>query len=524
MSAAAASAQGQLRSHQGLIGAKDLFGTEVTGLPDVNNDGIPDYAVSGPGVSTGGNSGGTVVAFSGATGAQLWTALGSGGWVPCVGGGTNGDFLGAAMVLIPDADGDGFDDLAVSSPNYGVTSGGCRDPFYGRLTVHSSVTGNVIPGRTRTGTAPIKYGIMLERMSDMDSDGVDEYAASNGATLDIINGATGMLMSGVPIPAGTSAFAPAGDFDEDGLPWEVAFGNMTTGTVEVIDTILPFKKWTYTGPSSSAYGQVLTFVPGANGVANTILVGAPNDGPSANGGVYSITFDGGSTQLSTGDPGDMLGGSFAYGGNADLDLLNDDVLVGAVGGNYVRIIDLDGNQLRQATVPNSSKFGASVAWVGDTSSSGFTEFIVGDPEFMALQGRATVFIGGPDATLNQNYGSGCSPSGMVSTLTMDFGLRIGQPSAATLTGAPAGVPTTLYFGQASTTGIIIGQCTIWMNPQFGPIALTSALTGANGSYVFPAVTVPMDPQIIGLEFTHQALVIEAGQLALSNAVSSVVGW
>jgi len=87
--------------------AGDHFGHAMDHLADLDGDGLGDFVVSAPFASPGGLAGaGSAFVYSGATGSLLYTFHGEGA----------GDGFGSSLANIGDADGDGFDDIALGAP------------------------------------------------------------------------------------------------------------------------------------------------------------------------------------------------------------------------------------------------------------------------------------------------------------------------------------------------------------------------------------------------------------------------
>ena len=97
------------------------FGLAAADLGDINGDGFRDLAVSAFDHDSGGFlNNGRVFAFSGATGAVLWTSS----------GGASGRTLGKAMGAISDITGDGIADLAAGERGFtGIATGTGRVVF-----------------------------------------------------------------------------------------------------------------------------------------------------------------------------------------------------------------------------------------------------------------------------------------------------------------------------------------------------------------------------------------------------------
>ena len=106
------------------------FGKALADPGDLNGDGVADLVVGAPGYAVGGsNNKGRVFAFSGATGAVLWTADG----VPL--SGAFGKVVGATA----DVTGDGVPDLVVGDPGWGGSSTGL-----GRVVFVNGATGTLV--------------------------------------------------------------------------------------------------------------------------------------------------------------------------------------------------------------------------------------------------------------------------------------------------------------------------------------------------------------------------------------------
>lgn len=183
----------------------ESFGGHVSASADLTGDGIPDILVGAGGAST---DHGFIRAFSGSDGSTLWTLSGN-----------SGEYLGFATLPLGDVDQDGFVDFLATSANpplgnpngYGVTlySGATRSPIY-----------------TILGDASEGLGASLVPLGDLDLDGFDDFAASEGDIVQkgihVFSGKAGTLLYLIPPPSDSSptfghACAGGGDVDGDGF-------------------------------------------------------------------------------------------------------------------------------------------------------------------------------------------------------------------------------------------------------------------------------------------------------------------
>jgi len=169
------------------------FGSRVSGLGDVDKDGVPDFAV--------GDDNSTVRIYSGKTAAMLKQLTTGGG--------------GVALGELGDVDNDGYADVLIGA-------------FYNHeAKVYSGKTFAVI--RTFSGTTGEQFGWAVSGVGDLDNDKVPDLAigAPNNRVpgrVVVYSGRTGAKLKELK---GTSATTPdlfgrtvseAGDLDNDGTP------------------------------------------------------------------------------------------------------------------------------------------------------------------------------------------------------------------------------------------------------------------------------------------------------------------
>jgi hypothetical protein len=204
-----------------------LLGSATDLAGDLDGDGVRDHVVGGRGLTTGGS----VLAYSGATGELLWRFNGHGGSVelgsffvaglddidgdgtPDVYGAdyadrTNGRASGAAFVLsgvdgapihtwtgragdglgpgreAGDLDRDGVQDLAV-----GMYLNGSRAAGSGQVQIRSGRSGEII-GRIKSRIAGENLGFDAVGLGDVNADGRDDLAlsAASGNTVYVVSG------------------------------------------------------------------------------------------------------------------------------------------------------------------------------------------------------------------------------------------------------------------------------------------------------------------------------------------------
>ena len=181
--------------------AYDACGQAVAGIGDIDNDGRPDILVAW--ARTGSPNVPKVVAYSGRTGATLFTVLDTA---------TRSGF-GTSLAPLGDVNGDGRADFAVGAPSAS------------RVEVYS-VDGRRLWG-VSNGAAEL-LGTSVCRIGDIDGDGADDLAVggpgqsalgARGRVL-LLSGRTGVVQSslttGIDGDGFGSSVGAAGDLDDDG--------------------------------------------------------------------------------------------------------------------------------------------------------------------------------------------------------------------------------------------------------------------------------------------------------------------
>ncbi|HEV8700655.1 MAG TPA: MopE-related protein [Candidatus Polarisedimenticolia bacterium] len=133
------------------------FGSSLAGLGDINQDGVPDFAVGGPRESK-------AYLYSGATRTLIRTVV-------------EPAFIGSSFTGLPDVDGDGVADFAAGAPGY---SSPAVPQSPGAVFVYSGATGS----RLRVcvdpaGAANDALGRAVAYVGDLSGDGVADIAAGS---------------------------------------------------------------------------------------------------------------------------------------------------------------------------------------------------------------------------------------------------------------------------------------------------------------------------------------------------------
>jgi hypothetical protein len=149
---------GELRAYSGQSGAllwtsaghpwEERFGERLATVPDLDGDGVSDLLASAWDSDSYGYHNGFAATVSGADGTRLQT-------IPGPQGTTEREDFGFAVAAAGDLDGDGFGDLLVSAPDAGAGAGGIVSVFSGRAPSWRG-RGLALPGVWGTPTLSIE--------------------------------------------------------------------------------------------------------------------------------------------------------------------------------------------------------------------------------------------------------------------------------------------------------------------------------------------------------------------------------
>ena len=400
----------------------DAFGGTAATAGDVNGDGYGDVLIAAPSHD---NDAGKIYLYHGSPtgldGSPTWVAAGQ-----------PGDEFGRAACTAGDVNGDGYDDLIVGAPG--------DDGDRGRVYVFYGSSDGLDIGRAwsmageNTGD---RLGTAVALAGDVDGDdfgdivlGAPGYPAGNEVGKAYVYDGSEAGLAGAPEWVGIGehsgsdygqAVYTAGDVNDDGHD-DVVVGSpghnadrgrayVYLGGLEGIEA--GAADWTGTGANGGdRYGYSVATAGDVNGDGYAeVLVGAPEYGSSA-GRAYvhpgSVTGPGASMYSPTGSTGDRSGTHVAPAGDVDGDGFAD-MVVGSPGYSYGegKLIVYLGTSGGPAPFTSSTRssygefvndhLGAGGGPAGDVNGDGFSDLIVGAPDFDRLgagdSGKAYLVLG-----------------------------------------------------------------------------------------------------------------------------------
>lgn len=277
-----------IRNHIGSA-MKDRFGGAVTGLGDVDNDGVPDYAIGARGYDPGLlQDAGAVFVYSGATGNLLYQVNGT------------ADFahFGRSLAAVGDITGDGRSEWAAGAPEAPRTGVGGN---VGYVQVCNGANGASL-WLWQGVRVDDRYGNAVAGLADQNGDGVREIVvgASRASTalssalgaVFVYSGQTGAQLRRINGPSSGSRFGDwvgsVSDRNGDGKR-DLAVGMPANGQVLFHDALTGFLLGSLSAPNGEpAFGAEAAEVGDLDGDGKPeFLVGAPDaEIPTGSGSVH----------------------------------------------------------------------------------------------------------------------------------------------------------------------------------------------------------------------------------------------
>lgn len=499
----------------------DLFGWRVRALGDVNQDSVPDFAVSAPFHQL---NLGRVSVHSGRDGAELWGRDGA----------LTSTILGFDLVALRDVDGDGARDVAAGGP-FAANSG--------VVLVWSGRTGAVLRTLAAPGGAG-SFGVSLATGGDYDGDGAIDLAIADDANstsgalrgqVFVYSTATWTVVRSIAPPPGGFLFgttlAFVGDVDGDGRS-DLAIGDRlaTTGPAGRLhlvgfDGANDVVRWTATGLhyGSDIDGNKLDGAPEGGGDVNGD--GVPDviaDESSAHRARVFSGADGAVVATFTGSGSDAFGEGASIVGDQNRDGVAD-FLIGVRlessqahwNGRAVLLSGRDGRQMRRITNTTvDALFGSSLDVLGDVTGDGWPDLVIGAAGasgFTRSMGGVHVVAGDPFLAGWSNYGAGAPGSLGVPSITLVADPVLGAGSALRLGNAAGATAPGLF---------VLGNAALIAPQPFGTLLvrpdIVSAVTLPAGGLSL-AFGLPPDPLLLGVSFFGQVFHLDGGVIGSAAA-------
>ena len=250
--------------------ANQKLGSVVCGVPDVNLDGKPEYAIGEPDFTNAFTFAGRTRVFSGASNALIRTFTGTG----------QQDFLGNSIAGVKDFDLDGRGDIVVGS--FGYDNGPAA--FAGRVDVFSVQTGASLA--SWTGNATFEgMGTRVASAGDLNGDGATDVMGSSptGSTYASAGGYVSMFLGNAPAP---TAYCTPKVNSQGCTPYILTTGTLTmslgVGMGVTAANVIPGQNgmmiWSLTSASTPFFGGTLCLGGAINrtAVQSAVNIGGTN--------------------------------------------------------------------------------------------------------------------------------------------------------------------------------------------------------------------------------------------------------
>lgn len=377
-----------------------LFGLSLTGLGDVNGDGVADLVVGAPGVER-------VFVISGANRSVIRTLSDPEN--------LSGNRFGYGVAALGDINGDGVDDLAVGAPGPSPSPiplpcpiAPCPPPApeLGRAFIFSGATGAML-SKLVPSDEFVGFGVEVAPLGDVNGDGTPDVAAGMMAfgqpsifgKVYGFSGATGAMLWARDEPGGKQLGSMGmrlqriSDINGDGRADLLAGApfhdvnpdpavSILAGEAYVLSGATGAILRTHTAPSpqnDDRFGMGLAALGDQNGDG----IGDYAIGHPGAGAVYFYSgANGASLGTFTGTAGSLFGFSLAGVADQNGDGLGD-LWAGAPGLHRVHLVTGTGMALTQVTDPSPGPvdggFGWRLAAAGDLGADPAPDVLVGNP-------------------------------------------------------------------------------------------------------------------------------------------------
>ncbi|MBQ19968.1 MAG: hypothetical protein CMD31_04370 [Flavobacteriales bacterium] len=383
-----------LSTFNGVLSNGDRFGSRISLLGDINNDGILDFVVGAAGTDDGGTDRGAfyIMSFDAAPTEEAFVknvykiSDTEGGFTGTL---DNTDYFGYGIAELGDLDGDGVEDVVVGAvrDGDGVTYAGALWVLFlntnGTVKSHQKIS-NLEGGLGNILHYQEYFGFEIENIGDIDGDGVVDIAVgtplsnnsgtNKGTIYVLFLNTDGTVKSMQEIRAGVAGF---------------------TGTIDYND---------YLGTSITNLGDL----DGDGIVDIAVSARGDDDGGTDRGAVWVLFLDSNATVKSYQKISDTAGGftgvldnsdQFGYGVENIGDLNKDgvtDIIVGAIGDDdggtdrgavWILFLNTDGTVKSHQKISSTSgnfdgviddgdRFGRASLSLGDMDGDGYVNIIV----------------------------------------------------------------------------------------------------------------------------------------------------